>query len=165
MRVLGIDPGLYITGYGVIARTGGKLGLVEAGILRAQGSSLPERLQSLWSSLDELLQATQPEVLAVEELYSHYAHPRTAVLMAHARGVILACAAQAGIPVVSYAATRIKKTITGSGRASKEQIQRVIRAELGLSQIPEPPDVADALACALCHAFVQGVSEQVGSER
>jgi len=153
VRILGIDPGLQVTGYGLIASAASQWQLVEAGVLRTTGTNLASRLQSLWVSLDELLRETRPHVLAVEELYSHYAHPRTAVLMGHARGVILACAALAGVPVASYAATRIKKTITGSGRASKEQVQRVVRSELRLSQLPEPPDVADALACALCHAL------------
>jgi crossover junction endodeoxyribonuclease RuvC len=162
VRILGIDPGLHVTGYSVIAFRPEKVHLVEAGVLRTQGSDLPKRLQSLWASLEELLVATRPNVLAVEELYSHCAHPRTAVLMAHARGVILACAACAGIPVASYEATRIKKTITGSGRASKDQIQRVIRTELGLTRLPEPADIADALACALCHAFVHRVAAGAG---
>src|SRR5262249_11340055 len=86
-----------------------------------------------------------------EQLYAHYQHPRTAILMAHARGVIFLAAGQRGLPVVSFNATRIKKTITGSGRASKEQMQRTIQRELGLAKLPEPPDVADALAVALCH--------------
>jgi len=88
-------------------------------------------------------------------LYAHYEHPRTAILMAHARGVILLAAGQAELPVVSYNATRIKKTITGNGRASKEQVQHTVQRELGLAKLPEPPDVADALAAALCHYYVQ----------
>lgn len=154
MRILGIDPGLHVTGYGIVAQIGGKWRLIEAGVLRSHSQDLVGRLRSLWQSVNDLLKETQPDVLAIEELYSHYEHPRTAVLMAHARGVILACAGLANLPVVSYAATRIKKTIAGSGRASKDQIQRVIQAELGLAEVPEPPDVADALACALCHAFL-----------
>ncbi|MCS7014553.1 MAG: crossover junction endodeoxyribonuclease RuvC [Gemmatales bacterium] len=155
MRILGIDPGLQVTGYGLIAYVASNWQLTEAGVIRPEGRNLPERLAELWHGLEELLRETCPDVLAIEELYSHYAHPRTAVLMAHARGVILTASARMGIPVVSYAATRIKKTIAGSGHASKEQMQRVIQAELGLAQLPEPADVADALACALCHAFVQ----------
>jgi crossover junction endodeoxyribonuclease RuvC len=89
-------------------------------------------------------------VVAVEELYSHYAHPRTAILMGHARGVILQKCAEAGIEVRSFSATRIKKSITGNGRAKKEQIQRSIQRILGLQQVPEPDDVADAIAAALC---------------
>jgi crossover junction endodeoxyribonuclease RuvC len=95
-----------------------------------------------------------PQVVAVEQLYAHYQHPRTAILMGHARGVILLAAGQRNLPLVSYNATRIKKTITGNGRASKEQIQRTIERELGLDKTPEPPDVADALAVALCHYYV-----------
>ena len=92
--------------------------------------------------------------MAVEQLYAHYEHPRTAILMAHARGVLLLAAGQNGLPVVSYNATRIKKTVTGNGRATKEQVQRTIQRELGLAAVPEPPDVADALAAALCHYYV-----------
>jgi crossover junction endodeoxyribonuclease RuvC len=97
----------------------------------------------------------RPDVVAVEQLYAHYEHPRTAILMAHARGVIFLAAAQHGLPVVSYNATRIKKTITGTGRASKEQVQHTIQRELGLDRLPEPPDVADALAAALCYYHLQ----------
>ena len=95
-----------------------------------------------------------PEVVAVEQLYAHYKHPRTAILMGHARGVLFLAAAEKGLDVVSYSATRVKKTVTGSGRASKEQVQRTIQRELGLAQVPEPPDVADALAVALCHYYL-----------
>jgi crossover junction endodeoxyribonuclease RuvC len=92
--------------------------------------------------------------MVVEQLYAHYQHPRTAILMAHARGVVLLAAGQTGLPVISYNATRIKKTVTGSGRAGKDQVQRTIQRELGLGALPEPPDVADALAAALCHYYV-----------
>jgi crossover junction endodeoxyribonuclease RuvC len=92
--------------------------------------------------------------MAVEELYAHYDHPRTAILMGHARGVIFLAAAQVGIPVVSYAATQVKKLVTGNGRAPKDQVQRTVQQELGLAQLPDPPDVADALAVALCHYYV-----------
>ena len=91
-------------------------------------------------------------VMVIEELYSHYKHPATAILMGHARGVLLLCAAQAEVPVVNYSATRIKKALTGNGRAGKMQVQKAVQHALKLSEIPEPPDVADALALALCHA-------------
>jgi crossover junction endodeoxyribonuclease RuvC len=94
-------------------------------------------------------------VMALEELYSHYDRPRTAILMGHARGVICLAAAQAGIPVLHYSATQIKRILTGSGRASKAQVQRAIQRELALSDPPEPPDVADALAAALCHYYLK----------
>jgi crossover junction endodeoxyribonuclease RuvC len=93
----------------------------------------------------------------MEQLYAHYEHPRTAILMAHARGVLFLAASLHGLPVVSYSATQIKKTITGSGRAGKDQVQRTIQNELGLDKLPEPPDVADALAVGLCHYYVHKV--------
>ena len=95
-----------------------------------------------------------PGVVVVEQLFAHYDHPRTAILMAHARGVILLAAGQRDMPVQSYNATRIKKIVTGNGHASKDQMQRTIQRELGLPQLPEPPDVADALAAALCHYYL-----------
>jgi crossover junction endodeoxyribonuclease RuvC len=108
----------------------------------------------------EIIDQFAPQVLSVEQLYAHYEHPRTAILMAHARGVIFLAAAQRGVPVVSYNATRIKKTVTGHGRATKDQVQRTVQRELNLPQLPEPPDVADALAAALCHYYVQRLPAQ-----
>jgi crossover junction endodeoxyribonuclease RuvC len=131
----------------------------EAGIIRSnEGSAaadMAERLRSLYDGLLGVIDQFQPRAVAVEQLYAHYQHPRTAILMGHARGVIFLAAAQRDLPVVSYNATRIKKTITGSGRASKDQVQRAIQRELGLAKVPQPPDVADALAVALCHYYVQ----------
>jgi len=92
-------------------------------------------------------------VMAIEQIHSVYQHPRTAILMAHARGVMLLCAAQHRVPVEGYSATRVKKTLAGSGRASKQQIQRAVQQELGLAALPEPNDVADALAVAMCHYY------------
>jgi crossover junction endodeoxyribonuclease RuvC len=91
--------------------------------------------------------------MVVEQLYAHYAHPRTAILMAHARGAFFLAGGQRGIPVLSYPATRVKKTVTGSGRADKAQMQNAVARELGLAKLPEPHDVADALAVALCHYY------------
>lgn len=151
MRVLGIDPGLNLTGYGVLEATPRGPVVVEAGVLRGLKGDLPARLSHLYNSLDEVLQQFLPSVMAVEQLYAHYAHPRTAILMGHARGVLLLAGAQHGVAVKSYGATTVKKTITGSGRAPKAQIQRAVQRELGLAAVPDPPDVADALALALCH--------------
>ena len=107
---------------------------------------MAERLLNLYTGIDEVIRQYKPVVVAVEQLYAHYQHPRTAVLMAHARGIYFLAASQHHLPVVSYNATRIKNTITGNGRASKEQVQRTIQRELRLAKLPEPPDVADALA-------------------
>jgi crossover junction endodeoxyribonuclease RuvC len=103
-----------------------------------------------------VLDQWKPVAMAVEQLYAHYEHPRTAILMAHARGVYFLAGGQRNIPVISYAATKVKKLVTGSGRASKEQMQHAVARELGLAGPPEPHDVADALAIALCHYFATG---------
>src|SRR5690606_8238111 len=95
-----------------------------------------------------------PDAMALEELYSHYERPRTSILMGHARGVICLAAARAEIPVTHYSATQIKKVLTGNGRAPKSQVQLAIQRELQLDAVPEPPDVADALAIALCHHYL-----------
>lgn len=155
LRVLGVDPGLNTTGYGVLESNGFKLQLCEAGVVRAKArSSLACRLAEIHEGIREVIVSLAPDVLALEELYSHYGRPRTAILMGHARGVICLAAAQARLAVVSYSATQVKKVLTGSGRAPKAQVQRAIRFELGLAALPEPPDVADALAIALCHHYL-----------
>lgn len=157
LRILGVDPGLNITGYGVLDASAGKLRLCEAGVVRSRGRGpIDLRVAEIHAGLTEVISATKPAVLALEQLYSHYARPRTAILMGHARGVICLAGAQAGIPVVHYSATQVKRILTGSGRASKSQVQRAIQRELGLAQLPEPPDVADALAIALCHYYLKG---------
>jgi crossover junction endodeoxyribonuclease RuvC len=156
-RILGIDPGLQVTGYAVLQAAAAGPVVCEAGIIRGGEGRAPadmaQRLRSLYNGIAEVITQFRPEVAAVEQLYAHYEHPRTAILMAHARGVLFLAAAQHGLPVVSYNATRIKKTITGHGRASKEQMQVTMQRELGLARLPEPPDVADALAAALCHYY------------
>jgi crossover junction endodeoxyribonuclease RuvC len=158
LRILGIDPGLQVTGYGVI-ETGPQRPVVrEAGIVRGaererQKPDMSLRLSNLYNGIDDVIEQFRPAAVAVEQLYAHYEHPRTAILMGHARGVLLLAAGRRGIPVTSYNATRIKKTITGHGRASKAQMQHAMLRELGLPTLPEPPDVADALAVALCHYY------------
>lgn len=156
VRILGIDPGLELTGYAVLD-AGPRV--CEAGVIRSreagQKLDMPARLRALYTGVTEVIEQFRPQVVVVEQLYAHYQHPRTAILMGHARGVILLAAANHNLPVISYNATRIKKTITGSGRAAKDQVQRTVQRELSLSQPPEPPDVADALAAALCHYYEQ----------
>jgi len=153
MRVLGIDPGLHICGYGCLDTGSGGIRLVEAGVIRTEvRSTLSQRLCRIAADLDQLLDGLGPDVVAIEQLYSHYAHPRTAILMGHARGVILQRCAERQIEIRHFAATRIKKSVTGNGHASKGQVQRTIQTLLGLPKLPEPPDVADALAAAMCCA-------------
>lgn len=157
-RVVGIDPGLNVTGYAVLdpaapGGTGRGPIVVEAGVIRSGGAAatMGRRLETIYLGVLEVLDAFPPTALALEQVHSHWKHPRTAILMAHARGVIVLAAAMRGVPVIGYAATRIKKTLTGSGKAPKEQMQHAIRTELGLDRLPEPHDVADACAVALCH--------------
>lgn len=161
-RVVGIDPGLVVTGYAVIdpsPASSGKVGLagppplvVEAGVIRARReASMGRRLETIYRGILEILDAFPPDAMALEQVHSRVKHPRTAILMAHARGVIVLAAARRGVPVIGYAASRIKKTLTGHGRAPKEQMQHAIRTTLGLDCLPEPHDVADACAVALCH--------------
>ena len=152
MRILGIDPGLNTTGYGVLDIVNRRPRLVEAGIVRGKSrGSLTARVLEIHAGITDMIKALKPEVMALEKLYTHYDRPTTAIMMGHARGVICLAAAQAGIAVEDYAATQVKKTLTGNGRAPKDQMQLAIQRELGLSAIPEPPDVADALAIAFCH--------------
>jgi crossover junction endodeoxyribonuclease RuvC len=156
-RILGIDPGLAITGYAVIEIATTQPTIREAGIIRTaddHANDMASKVLSVYKGIAEVIEQFKPEAMAVEQLYAHYDHPRTAILMGHARGVIFLAAAQVGIPVVSYASTQVKKIVTGNGRASKEQVQVTIQRELGLATLPEPPDVADAIAVALCHYFV-----------
>lgn len=155
MLILGIDPGLRCTGYGGIRAENDKVALVEAGVIRtADRDGLARRLHELAIGLGQVIESVGPAVMVVESLYSHYKHPRTAILMGHARGIVLNAGAGKGIPVIDYPATRIKKSLTGNGRASKLQMQRAILSTLGMARMPEPADVADALAVALCHANV-----------
>jgi crossover junction endodeoxyribonuclease RuvC len=140
--------------------------LVEAGVVRGKsGATLAERVAEIHAGVTEVIASLKPNVLAIEELYSHYDRPTTAILMGHARGVIILAAAQAGLPVENYPATQIKKTLTGNGRAAKWQIQAAIRRELNLPADPEPPDVADALAIALCHCYVGARGQELGASR
>jgi len=151
--ILGVDPGLNITGYGVIDVSTGRVRLLEAGVIRGRAKWLAHRVKEIYDGVADVIETFHPEVMAMEELYTHYDRPTVAIQMGHARGCICLAAAQSGIEVVSYKATRVKKLLTGSGRATKDQVQRAIKLELGLEQYPDPPDVADALAIALCHLY------------
>ena len=152
MRVLGIDPGLNITGYGLLEDAGESIRVLEAGVVRTDSrEEMAVRLREIAREIETIINQFHPDVVAIEELYSHYGHPKTAIIMGHARGIIFLQAAEAGIPVMPYASTRIKKSLTGNGRASKQQMQFMIRSALELDAVPEPPDAADALAVALCH--------------
>ncbi len=155
MVILGIDPGLSITGYGCVELEGKDINLVEGGVIRTHSrEKLELRLASIFNGLNRIVENVKPENIVVEELYSHYAHPLTAVKMGYVRGIVFLVAANYSIPVWSYSATRIKKSLTGNGKSSKEAVQKAIKLILNLKDLPYPPDVSDALAIALCHANV-----------
>ncbi len=167
MRVLGIDPGLRITGYACLESAGpvaggasGRIGrgagtgvarLVEAGVVRLKAvTTVADRLAELDADLRDLIARLEPNTVAVEKLYAHYKHPTTAIVMGHARGVVLLNIRRAGLTLVELGATEVKKSLTGNGHAGKSQMQDGVRVQLGLAARPEPADVADAAAIALC---------------
>jgi crossover junction endodeoxyribonuclease RuvC len=151
MRILGIDPGLRLTGYGVVDYHPLKPKLIDGGVIRlTEKSPLADRLLELETELDAILAEHKPDVCAVEQLYAHYDHPRTAILMAHARGVILLAAVRRKVRLEEYPSNRIKQSVAGHGHAGKHQMQLAIQAVWNLKEPPDPPDVADALAVALC---------------
>jgi crossover junction endodeoxyribonuclease RuvC len=164
-RVVGIDPGLNVTGYAVVEPSPHGPTIIEAGVIRTGSTGVPlgDRLVSIHQSICELLDAFPPGSVALERVHSHARFPHTAILMAHARGTIVLAAAQRRTPVFGYAATRIKKTLTGNGRAPKLQIQHAIMTELGLDRLPEPHDVADACAVALCHYYISRNQRELGA--
>jgi crossover junction endodeoxyribonuclease RuvC len=159
--ILGVDPGLHRTGYGVIdlgeSRSSSRAPrMVEAGVLRARAADpFPLRLQTLHGGLREVLEETRPDIVVIEDLFATYAHPRSALLMAHARGVLMLAAQQAGVLVHHFTPNEVKQVVAGGGHASKATVQAAVKARLKLAAAPEPPDVADALALALCFAMRQ----------
>lgn len=152
MRILGVDPGLITTGYGMIEVNDDSPRLIEGGVIRIPTKlPLEQRLSTVFFGIQELIKEFEPTALALEEVYTHYERPRVAVMMGHARGVICLAAAVNQVPVFSYAPTHVKSSLTGNGRASKEQVRRMAELRLNLKTTPEPLDVSDALAIALCH--------------
>ena len=151
MRILGIDPGSRVTGWGVLDVDGWETRVVAHGAIRTLDGELPSRLCRLATGLSALLAAHAPEAAAVESVFSAE-HPRSALVLGHARGVVLLLMAQGGVPLFEYPPARVKSAVTGSGRAGKEQVQRALATQLGLRELPRPLDASDALAVALCHA-------------
>jgi crossover junction endodeoxyribonuclease RuvC len=165
-RVIGIDPGLNVTGYGVVEFRPQGVRLLEAGVIRlprSNASNLPIRLESLFSELREVIDEFRPQAMCLEDVYSHTEYPRTSILMGHARGVICLAARLARLPVISLSAKRIKQSVTGNGNASKQQVQRAVQQTFSLGRVPHPPDVADALAAALC--FVNSLRRSANGRR
>ena len=154
MVILGIDPALTVTGYGVI-KVGTQPILIEAGIiLTSPKERLTRRLNKIYRATTRLITDTKPDVAVLEKLYAHYRHPTTAYLLGQARGVIVLACATKNIPLVEYAATRVKKAVVGKGLASKYQVQRMVVNTLQISNVPKYTDVTDALALAMAHSHI-----------
>jgi len=154
MRILGIDPGLGTTGYGII--DGNSFKVIEAGIIRTRfGSPVQERIKKIFDEISGIIEEYRPGVLVLEKIYSHYKHPATAILMGHARAMACLVCGKFNIKLINYPSTRIKKVITGNGHASKTQVQRMVQGLLKLKKIPEPVDVSDALAMAITYCFTE----------
>lgn len=152
MRILGIDPALSITGYGVIDFALSRISVVEAGVIKTSPKQqMPQRLKKIFGAVEKLIKDTKPDVMVVEKLYSHYRHPTTAYILGEARGIVCLAAARRKLALVEYSATRIKKAIVGAGLAPKYQVQKMVSGMLGLKEIPLYADVTDALALAIAH--------------
>jgi crossover junction endodeoxyribonuclease RuvC len=152
MRILGIDPALRTTGYGAIERRGNALALIEAGVVAPRADrSLERRLADLHAAITEVLAQTRPDVVVIEELYTTYKNPMTAILMGHARGVMCLASAQAGVPVQTLGHAHVKRALVGSGAARKDQVNAMVTRLLKLRSAPKPNDVSDALAIAIAY--------------
>ncbi len=152
MRIIGIDPGTAITGWGIIEGDGDELSMVAGGVITTPaGTPLPQRLQVIYRSLTEIVAQWQPETAAIEELFFGK-NAKTALTVGHGRGASMLALVNAGLPIAEYKPLEVKQAITGYGGADKAQIQHMVKLLLGLDDIPRPDDAADALAVAICHA-------------
>lgn len=155
MIILGIDPALAVTGYGVIQFDKKQIFLLEAGIVATSSkNTTSQRLDKIFRAIAKLIQETKPEVVVIEKIFSHYRHPTTAYILGQARGVICLAAEREKVPLIEYAATRIKKSIVGRGLASKLQVQKMVAKILQLETLPKYTDVTDALALAIAHCYI-----------
>jgi len=151
-RIIGIDPGLGITGYSIIELNNFTPSLIEAGCIKPnKKDSLEKRLKDIYKNIILLIKNHKPDIMVVEDLYSHYAHPKTSIIMGHVRGVIFLSASMNNLLVRSFSANKIKLALTGNGHSNKKQIQLMVQQKFNLKSLPEPPDVADAIAVALCY--------------
>jgi crossover junction endodeoxyribonuclease RuvC len=162
LRILGVDPGSEITGYGVIESDGRRYQLLEyAGIRCSSRSSFPRRLLAITEKLEEVIQRLRPEVCAVEETF-YAVNVKSALKLGHVRGAVLVAAARMGVEVFEYSPLEVKSALVGYGRAEKHQVQEMVQALLKLSSAPEPLDASDALAVAICHANISSTRARQG---
>lgn len=150
MRILGIDPGLQATGFGVIDQQGARLAYVASGRVRSGRGALAERLKTLLEGLNEVIAVHAPQVAAIEKVFVNV-NPQSTLALGQARGAAVCAAVLAGLPVAEYTALQVKQSVVGNGQADKAQVQHMVKRLLALAGDPSP-DAADALACAICHA-------------
>ncbi|MEW6690707.1 MAG: crossover junction endodeoxyribonuclease RuvC [Pseudomonadota bacterium] len=150
MRILGIDPGLRSTGFGVIENSGSRLRYVTSGCVRSGPGALAARLKSLLEGLREVIEANRPQEVAIEKVFLNV-NPQSTLALGQARGAAICAAMIAGLPVAEYTALQVKQSVVGKGHAQKQQVQHMVKRLLALPGDPSP-DAADALACAICHA-------------
>lgn len=154
MRIIGIDPGTGILGFGVVDVIKGKAKLVDAGVITTPPHTpLPDRLEEIYNSLTEIIADTKPEVMSIEKLFFAQ-NVTTAMSVSHARGVAMLTGKQAGLAIEEYTPLQIKQTLTGYGKADKKQVQEMVRIHLGLKDVPKPDDCADALAAAITYSMM-----------
>lgn len=159
MRILGVDPGLNITGYAVIETKESKFKIIEVGIIKTQAKfKTQERLSKIYNALVSLIKETKPDIMVLEKLYVHWRHTTTSYILGQARGVVCLVAAQTKLPLVEYAATRVKKAVIGRGHAPKYQIQQMMQNVFGLKDPIKIPDVSDALSLALAYYYISKVN-------
>jgi crossover junction endodeoxyribonuclease RuvC len=161
LLILGIDPGLAIVGYSLIEKKGNKYRVCDYGVIKTSaGETNSQRLLNIYQELTDLINTYQPEEMAVEELFFNK-NAKTAIEVGQARGVILLAGAQAGIKVAEYTPLQVKQSVVGYGRATKDQVQQMVKALLNLSSLPKPDDAADALAVAICHGNSRTIISKV----
>ncbi len=162
MRILGIDPGVAIVGYGVIEYDKNEFKVIDYGkITTPAKTSLSKRLKMVYDSMTELIDTYKPDVVAMEELFFN-TNVTTAIAVGHARGVLVLAAENAETSLAEYTPLQIKQAVTGYGRADKNQVQQMVKMFLGLTEVPKPDDTADALAVAICHAHSASLSGKLG---
>lgn len=154
MRVIGIDPGTGILGFGVLEVQATKFTIVDAGVITTPAHTpLDERLEEIFDGLTEIIAATKPDVMSIEKLF-FARNVTTAMSVSHARGVAMLAGKKARLLIAEYTPLQIKQTLTGYGRADKKQMQEMVRLQLGLKEVPKPDDAADALAAAITHILM-----------
>jgi len=161
MRILGIDPGSRVTGFGIVEVNGGVLKYIDSGCIRTAQGSMPTRLKTIYDAIDRVIDSYAPQAVAIEKVFMAR-NADSALVLGHARGSAICAVTKHELPVIEYSALQVKQAVVGHGRAAKVQVQHMVRALLGLTVTP-PVDAADALACAICHCHTAPVAKKVGA--